>query len=252
MNVRIRHQKAIRPGIGSIAIALLMPALVVATTAASTIDVANSGFEILDLGSGPTAYEYGISGPGVGWNFVENGLDGGAGIAANGSNFLVVGAPNGNSDGVTSTVGQAAFIQEGDGTFNGPHAVAMNQLLTGFQTGTATVSFLAEGREIINYSQGPVPVDVYLDNTYLGTVTPPINVFTPVTFTAPITAGSHTLWFVGHESDQADKTTFIDNVSVVNTPVPEPSSIVLALLAALAVFAARRLSIGLELLPIRR
>ena len=40
----------------------------------------------------------------------------GTGIAANGSTFNVVNAPNGNSDGTTSTDGQAAFFQAGDGT----------------------------------------------------------------------------------------------------------------------------------------
>src|SRR5262249_29992930 len=71
---------------------------------------ANNGFEVPNLGAGISAYGYGspeaaAAGlpalpPGSGWTFT-----GTAGIAANGSNFNVNGASNGNSDGTTSTSG---------------------------------------------------------------------------------------------------------------------------------------------------
>jgi hypothetical protein len=44
---------------------------------------------------------------------------GDSGIAASGSDFTLAGATNGNHNGVTSTVGQAALLQGGDGTLAG-------------------------------------------------------------------------------------------------------------------------------------
>ena len=215
---------------------LFMSAFVAASAKAGNIVITNNGFEVPDLGSGPLAYGYGTmpggigpigNTPGIGWIF-----SGGGGIAANGSNFLVINAPNGNSDGVMSTSGQAGVIQSGDGTFN---SSAMTQVLNGFQAGTATINFLAEGRAITGVSRGPDPIDVYLDNILLGSVTPAIDVFTLESFTTNVTAGSHTLGFVGNDPEPAtlDLSTFIDNVTVLNNPVPEPSSMVLFGVAAL-------------------
>ncbi len=223
---------------------LFMSAFVAASAKAGNIVITNNGFEVPDLGSGPLAYGYGTmpggigpigTTPGIGWI-----LNSGSGIAANGSNFLVVNAPNGNSDGVMSTSGQAGVIQSGDGTFN---TSAMTQVLNGFQAGTATINFLAEGRAITGVSRGPDPIDVYLDNILLGSVTPAIDVFTLESFTTNVTAGSHTLGFVGNDPEPAtlDLSTFIDNVTVLNNPVPEPSSMVLFGVALLAIGAMRLL-----------
>ena len=169
---------------------LFMSAFVAASAKAGNIVITNNGFEVPDLGSGILAYGFGTmpggigpigNTPGIGWIF-----SGGGGIAANGSDFLVINAPNGNSDGVMSTSGQAGVIQSGDGTFN---SSAMTQVLNGFQAGTATINFLAEGRAITGVSRGPDPIDVYLDNILLGSVTPAIDVFTLESFTPTLRPG---------------------------------------------------------------
>jgi hypothetical protein len=86
---------------------------------ATTIYPTNNGFEQPDLGSGGSAFKYSPSSPG--WTFFGSvGGVSGAGIAANDSAFNVAGATNGNNDnGVTSTEGQAAFLQKGDGNLAG-------------------------------------------------------------------------------------------------------------------------------------
>jgi hypothetical protein len=67
----------------------------------------NNGFEQPDLGSGPLSYSYSPIAPG--WTFTPQCC---SGIAANGSDFNLAGATNGNNDnGATSTSGQAAFLQ---------------------------------------------------------------------------------------------------------------------------------------------
>ena len=200
-----------------------------ATATAGNIMVINSGFETPDLGSGGNAYGYvgtqtggngpiSPSTPGIGWTFSSTN----AGIAANSSNFGVVGAPNGNADGGTSTVGQAGVVQVGDGTFNSANSTFIQQVLHGFQTGTATISFLAFGRSTL----GPNTIDVYLDNSLLGSATPPVGIFTAYSFVTNVSPGSHTLRFVGNNHLGFDKSSFIDNVDVVNT-VPEPATIAL-------------------------
>jgi hypothetical protein len=215
-----------------IAIPLLaaLAAISPSSVSAGPITIINSGFEVPDLGSGGNAYGYvgtqfGGSGPisastpGIGWTFSSQG----AAIAANHSDFSVNGAPNGNSDGGTSTVGQAGVIQGGDGTFNSSSSVYIEQLLNGFQGGTATISFLAFGRHLL----GPNTIDVYLDSSLVGSVTPPVSVFTPESFTVDVASGSHTLRFVGNNHLGGDSSSFIDSVGVANTPTPQPATVIL-------------------------
>ena len=209
---------------------LLLLACLISSATAGNIGVINNSFETPDLGSGAFAYAYvgtetGGSGPissstpGIGWIFSTSG----AGIAANGSNFGVNFAPNGNSDGTMSTSGQAGVIQRVDGTKTSGSASYIEQMLTGFDTGTATINFEIFGRHAL----GPNTIDVYLDNTLLATITPPVSVFTLESIMTNVTSGSHTLWFVGH-NPTADNSSFIDAVTVTNNPVPEPSALVLA------------------------
>jgi hypothetical protein len=182
---------------------------------------ANNGFEVPDLGAGGSAYGYGspeavAAGlpalpPGSGWTFT-----GTAGIAANGSNFGVNGASNGNSDGTTSTSGQAAFIQGyAFAPFNFP-VNSMSQTFGGFNSGFAAVTFSLEQRPGL----GDNPIDVQLDGqdlgAYLASSSSSFETFT--TPAIPVTAGNHTLSFISTNNSGGDNTQFIDNVSVLNNP----------------------------------
>ncbi|MBX9579632.1 MAG: PEP-CTERM sorting domain-containing protein, partial [Gemmataceae bacterium] len=168
--------------------------------------VLNPGFETPDPGGG---YQYGPAG--ADWTFIDGG-----GIAANGSAFNVAGAA-GN---------QAAFLQ-------GPGSASQDA--SGFDAGTYTLSFLAEGR---NALEGSNAVAVTLDGTPLlfggaGTITPPAGsafvLYTSDPFT--VAAGTHTLTFTGQNVDQRvgnDKMSFIDEVRFRSAAaVPEPASLAL-------------------------
>ena len=122
--------------LGALAAALI--AFLITDARAATLFPADNGFEVPDQGTDFTLRPLGAS-----WSFL-----GSTGIAANGSAFNVSNAPNGNSDGTTSSNGQAAFFQAGDGTLA---AGSFSQSISGFQGGTASVSFLLESR-------GPFPM----------------------------------------------------------------------------------------------
>ena len=180
-------------------------------TQGATIYPSNNGFEVPDMGGG-----YNYSPSGAGWTFLSPYGFGafGTGIAANGSAFNVMNAPNGNSDGTTSTIGQAAFFQGGDGTL--ASGIYFYQTINGFQAGTASVSFLLESR-------GPYPMYqlmVTLDDTVLGTFsTISSDAFVPeTTISVPVTAGSHTLYFIPNGLNDNNRDGFVDSVSIDNIP----------------------------------
>ena len=181
---------------------------------ATTIYPTNNGFEQPDLGLG---FEYSPSSPG--WTFA-GGIAGvfGAGIAANGSNFNVAGATNGNNDnGATSTEGQAAFLQKGDGTLAGG---SFSQTLT-LPAGNWVLFFSLEGRPAIEGTQGPNGVSVFLDGVQVGGTLFPANVgsFNDTNVNlGKLAAGSHTIAFAGNDVLGGDRTTFVDNVSLSTAP----------------------------------
>jgi hypothetical protein len=194
---------------------------------ARAIYPANNGFEVPNLGAGGGAYGYGSAEavaaglpalpPGSGWTFA-----GTAGIAANGSNFGVTGASNGNQDGTTSTSGQAAFIQGyAFAPYNFP-VNSMSQTIGGFDDGFAAVTFSLEQRP----GGGNNPINVRLDGQDLGTylASGSSSFDTITTPFVPVTAGSHTLSFISTNNSGGDNTQFIDNVVVINV-VPEPASL---------------------------
>jgi len=211
----------------------LMAALIaflIADARAATLFPANNGFEVPDQQTGFVYRPTGAS-----WSFLAN-----TGIAANGSAFNVSNAPNGNSDGTTSSNGQAAFFQAGDGSILGG---SFSQSISGFQAGTASVSFLLESR-------GPFPMGqllVMLDNTVLGTFsTSSSSAFVPeATISVPVTAGSHTLFFIPNGSNSIGEDGFVDSVSINNTAagVPDVSSTWTLLLLGIGA------TFGLNLLP---
>ncbi len=167
-----------------------------------TIYPANSGFESPNF---QNSFAYQPSAPG--WTFGRA-----SGIAANGSGFGVVAAPNGNSDGATSSLGQAAFIQGGDGT-TAAGSYFSQQL--DFQAGSASVTFSIEGR-----GDQHNPINVKLDDIDLGTYSAAsgLSFNTITTPSVSINAGRHTLYFIGTNPGGGDNTEFIDDVSLTNVP----------------------------------
>jgi hypothetical protein len=184
---------------------------------ATTIYPTNNGFEQPDLGSGALAFKYSPSSPG--WTFT-GGISGvfGAGIAANGSNFNVTSATNGNKDNAaTSSEGQAAFLQKGDGTLSGG---SFSQMLT-LPAGSWVLFFTLEGRPPVDGTQGANGVNVFLDGVQVGGTLFPANVgsFNDTNVNlGKLAAGSHTIAFAGNDVLGGDRTTFVDNVSFSTVP----------------------------------
>lgn len=190
-----------------------------AGASAATIYPVNNGFEQPDLGSGGGAFQY--NPPAPGWTFGR-----GAGIAANGSDFNVLGATNGNNDnGATSTSGQAAFLQSGDGTLL---LSFLSQTLT-LAAGSHTLNFSIEGRIF-----GANGVDVFLNGVQIGgTLTPAaLGSFNDVSVNlGNLAGGSYTIAFAGDSPTGADVTTFIDNVKIVSS-VPDSGRTFLLMLCS--------------------
>jgi len=210
----------------------------------------NSGFELPDLGSGSSAYGYGpdyggqtvgtptsYTLPGLpstppGWTFI-----GTSGIAANGSAFGVTGATNGNSDGTTSTSGQAGFIQSAIGLNNG----AIEQTIT-LSAGSYTLSFAEEGRSA---QGGANEIQVSLGGSVIYTGLPTsTGSFNTITRSVSVSSsGPQLLSFAGLSPNSGDYTTFVDHVSVSRSAVPEPSDWAwLPVLGTISFIAWRRLS----------
>ena len=125
---------------------------------AATIYPVNNGFEQPDLGSG-AAYQPLAPGGTFG---------GGAGIAANGSGFNLAGATNGNNDnGTTSTSGQAAFAQSGDGTL----VFSFHSQTFTLAAGSYTLNFSMEGR----ITTGADGADVFLNGVQIGGTLMPVS-----------------------------------------------------------------------------
>ncbi|MCE0522099.1 MAG: family 16 glycosylhydrolase [Methylacidiphilales bacterium] len=147
---------------------------------------ANPSFETPSVGTG-----YTYSSTGSSWTFTNN-----AGITGTGSG-TAYGAPtppNGT---------QTGLLQGVAGTLG-----AMSQSVS-FTAGTYTISFYGAQRS------GQVqPILVSVDGTPVGTYTPGSSSFALIT-TAPFTvaAGSHTVTFAA-TNNSADKTSFIDEVSI--------------------------------------
>jgi len=186
------------------AFALFAFACLGGTASALTVYPINNGFEQPDLGSGCDAWQYTPTSPG--WTFY------GGGIAANESCFDVAGATNGNNDnGATSTSGQAALLQGGDGTLAGGFA----QTLTLPAAGNWVLYFSLEGRPFYDGANG---VNVFLDGVQAGSTLFPANLgsFNGASVNlGNLAAGSHTIGFAG-TIPEGDHTTFVDNVRLAN------------------------------------
>jgi O-glycosyl hydrolase len=148
--------------------------------------LAGYGFELPNVGTGPTAIQYNPSGTPLTYT-------GHAGVVGNGSDFTA-----GNPDAPQGT--QVGFLQD-TGSFS-----ATGQLAAG----TYSISFEAAQRAA-NYSSQAFAVLV--DGIVVGAFLPGSTDYTAYTtnrFT--VTAGHHTIRFVGLDPDGRDNTVLIDQV----------------------------------------
>jgi hypothetical protein len=148
------------------------------------------GFETPAVGAG-TYGSFQYQPDGSPWTF-----DAGSGVAGNGSGFTA-----GNPDAPQGA--QVAFLQA-TGT--------VSQAVT-FAAGTYSLSFLAAQRQNFQYSMQTF--EVLIDDTVVGTYTPESTSYTGyATASFTVTAGAHTIQFVGLDPDGQDNTAFIDQVRV--------------------------------------
>jgi hypothetical protein len=162
----------------------------------------NPGFETPSVGA--AAFEY--SPAGSGWTFSAESGANGAGITANGSAF--------NSGNPNAPQGvQVAFLQ-GSGS--------ISQTFTGLASGASyQVSFYAAQRNNIYGQQLGQTWQVLVDGAVVGTFAPPEADQSYALYTANFTAtasASHTLEFLGTDTNGGDNTVFIDSVAVAQVP----------------------------------
>jgi hypothetical protein len=162
--------------------------------------ISNFGFETPVI----TTYQYNPSG--AGWTFTASSGINGSGISANGSAFTSgnAAAPQGS---------QVAFIQ-GKGS--------ISQILLGLIAGAIyKVSFSAAQRNNIYGQQLGQTWQLQLDGTVAGNYAPPESAQTYSNYTATFTTpagSSHTLSFVGTDTNGGDNTVFLDNVQIALAP----------------------------------
>jgi hypothetical protein len=157
------------------------------------LTLADPGFEIASVTSGPTAYVYDPTGSP--WDFI-----GKAGIAGNGSAFT-----SGNPDAPQGS--QVMFLQR-----TGSVSQSIN-----LAAGTYVVSLEAAQRG--NHNNGGQTINVLVDGN-------PVTMITPVgtsyaaysTSSFTVTAGNHTINLAGLNPLGGDNTAFIDDISVTAPP----------------------------------
>ncbi len=159
----------------------------------------DGGFEIPSVGSGASAYVYDpTASP---WSFV-----GQAGVSGNGSGFT-----SGNPSAPQGA--QVAFLQ---------NAGSFSQQLT-LAAGTYAVTFSAAQRATFQSSTQTFQVRV--DGTVVGTFTPSGTAYaTYATGVFAVSAGVHTVAFVGLNPNGGDNTAFLDQAAV-NAAAPPPAQL---------------------------
>jgi hypothetical protein len=154
------------------------------------------GFEDPILGTGRSAYQ--ADPTGSAWSF-----SGTAGVAGNGSTITDgnLKAPQGS---------QVAFLQK-TGT--------ISQVVDFPAAGSYQISVSAAQRA--NNGTSQETVQVLVDGTVVDTFTPASTDYATYTTAAfPVTAGSHTIRFVGVDPTGADSTALLDQVSIDNVAPP--------------------------------
>jgi hypothetical protein len=171
----------------------------------STPQFSDAGFETPNVGTNSFgAFAYNPTGSS--WTFSTS-----SGVAGNGSGFT-----SGNPNAPQGT--QVAFLQ-----MNGTMSQAVN-----FSAGTYTISFDAAQRG--NNGVSTQEFEVEVDGTVVGTFTPGSTNYASYTTSAfTVTAGSHTVEFVGLDPNGGDNTAFLDEASIATAlppsspPSPPPS-----------------------------
>ncbi len=163
--------------------------------------VGDSGFEAIPVGAGNYAYDP----TGSAWTF--SGTPGnGSGISGNGSGFT-----SGNPSAPQGS--QVAFLQG---------SCSITQSVTGWAAGSYTLSFDAAQR---GNPGGVQNFEVLIDGNAVGAFEPTTTsyqVYTTTTFT--VSAGAHTIEFLGMNSAGGDDTDFLDDVTVAVASAPPPAS----------------------------
>ncbi len=155
-------------------------------------------FAIPNVGTGLSAYAYNPDG--APWTYSDH-----SGVAGNGSAFTA-----GNPSAPVGT--QVAFIQT-TGT--------LSQTVT-FTADTYTISFDAAQRG--NNQASSQTIEVLVDGSMVGIVTPNSTSYVSYTTNAfTVTAGTHTVQFVGLNPNGGDNTAFLDNASIATATSPPPS-----------------------------
>jgi N-acetylneuraminic acid mutarotase len=150
--------------------------------------IAGYGFELPNVGTGPGAIAYDPTGTPLRYT-------GNAGIAGNGSTFSA-----GNPDAPQGT--QVGFLQD-YGSFSVSGSIA---------AGAYTISFSAAQRAA-NVSRQTF--QVLVDGVAVGTFTPANSGYAAyVTANFTLTAGVHTIAFVGLDPDGQDNTVFLDQLAL--------------------------------------
>ena len=162
-------------------------------TAVSGPSIANAGFETPAVGSG-----FQVNPSNASWSFMANPGSGNSGVAGNGSAFT-----SGNPDAPEGS--QVALMQQ---------TCTFAQSIANFQANVSyTIAFEAAQRG--NNGTSTETIQVFLDGTLIGSFTPGSTAYTTFT-TNPfsVSAGTHTLQFVGGNSSGADMTAFLDHVRI--------------------------------------
>ncbi len=153
--------------------------------------VSDPDFESPNLGTGSSAFAYRPAGSP--WSF-----SGTAGVAGNGTTAFTSGNPNAPQG------SQVAFLQK---------TGSMSQVVNFAAAGSYIISASAAQRG--NYITSHETVEVLVDGTAVGTFTPTGTTYaTYLTNAFNVTAGNHTISFVGIDPTGAGYTAFLDQVSI--------------------------------------
>jgi hypothetical protein len=158
--------------------------------------IGDAGFEQVSVGAGRFQYRP----TGSPWTFT-----GSSGLSGNGSGFTAGNPPA--PEGM-----QVAFLQQ---------AGSFRQIVAGVAAGTYQISFMAAQRG--NYQASKQDFLIRVDDQVVGSFTPAGTAYAGyATATFALTAGEHTITFVGVDSAGGDNTAFIDAVSLDRIPPTRP------------------------------
>ena len=188
-------------GLGSPVANKLVPDLIAygvtsTPTPTPTFAIGDAGFESVSLGSGNFSYNT----KGSAWTFLGN-----SGISENGSAFT---SGNPNAPG-----GQQVAVLQGQGSFT--------QSVANWAAGSYSLSFQAAQRG--NFGGMVQSFDVQIDGVAVGTIRPTSTTYASYSTPAfTVTAGTHSITFVGTGPMTSDNTAFIDTIAV-STAVANPA-----------------------------